>query len=110
MNEKTEKLLPLGSIVLLKEGMQKLVVVGRGAVYEEPQTGKEKFSDYMGVIYPTGVNPETTIFFEHENIDEIVFEGYSDEEEERFLKVYSEWKENLDIVKNSSDEGEVFGF
>lgn len=40
MTEKQE-LLPLGSIVLLEEGLQKLVVVGRGVVYTDQVTGKK---------------------------------------------------------------------
>lgn len=60
---RNEQLLPLGSIVLLKEGMQKLVIIGRGAVYEDAGTGSDRFADYMGAIYPTGINPEKTIFF-----------------------------------------------
>lgn len=104
-------LLPLGSIVLLEEGLQKLVVVGRGAIYTDQRTGKDTFADYMAVLYPTGMNPETTIFFNHENIDKVVFKGYSDEEEERFLEIYQEWKKELDSsAKKESQETETFGF
>ena len=35
-----KKLLPLGSVVLLEEGLQKLVIVGRGAVYTDQQSKK----------------------------------------------------------------------
>ncbi|EPI09176.1 DUF4176 domain-containing protein [Enterococcus faecalis] len=112
MNTKTEeKLLPIGSIVLLEEGLQKLMVVGRGTIYTDQQTGKDTFADYMAVLYPTGLNPETTIFFNHENIDRVIFTGYSDEEEIRFLEVYQEWKEELDKAKQGEyQETEIFGF
>jgi hypothetical protein len=46
MIEKTNELLPLGSIVLLEEGMQKLIIVGRGAIYTDKETGEDKFADY----------------------------------------------------------------
>ena len=110
MTEKQE-LLPLGSIVLLEEGLQKLVVVGRGVVYTDQVTGKDTFADYMADLYPTGLNPETTIFFNQENIDKVVFKGYSDEEEERFLEIYQEWKNDLDSsAKKESQATETFGF
>lgn len=96
-----KKLLPLGSVVLLEEGLQKLVIVGRGAIYTDQQTEKDTFADYMAVLYPSGLNPETTIFFDHENIDKVVFEGYSDEEEVRFLDIYSRWE--IDVKHASSD-------
>ncbi|WP_416433285.1 DUF4176 domain-containing protein [Lactococcus cremoris] len=59
------------------------------------------------------MNPETTIFFQNKNIDKVIFKGYSDEEEEeeRFLEIYREWKENIE--NENSDENqttETFGF
>ena len=71
-----KELLPLGSIVLLEEGLQKLVVVGRGVVYTDQATDKDTFADYMAVLYPTGLNPETTIFFNHENIDKVILKDF----------------------------------
>lgn len=107
----TKKLLPLGSIVLLEEGLQKLLIVGRGAIYTDQTTGNDTFADYMSVLYPTGLNPETTIFFNHKNIDKLVFKGYSDEEEDRFMEVYSEWKDRLDEQKKeTSNANESIGF
>lgn len=40
-NKKEEKLLPIGSIVLLEEGLQKLMIVGRETIYTDQQTGKD---------------------------------------------------------------------
>ncbi|EGP5066298.1 DUF4176 domain-containing protein, partial [Enterococcus faecium] len=46
-----------------------------------------------------------------ENIDKVVFKGYSDEEEERFLEIYQEWKNDLDSsAKKESQATETFGF
>ena len=100
---KSKELLPLGSIVYLEEGTQKLVIVGRGAIFEDPDTKEQVFADYMGVLYPMGLQPESTIFFQHENIDEVVFEGYHDEEEDRFLKIYHEWEQNLTVPRKEVD-------
>lgn len=100
---KSKELLPLGSIVYLEEGTQKIVIVGRGAIFEDPDTGEQVFADYMGVLYPMGLQTNSTLFFQHENIDEVVFEGYHDDEEDRFLKVYHEWEENLKIPRKQID-------
>ena len=108
---KSQKLLPLGSIVLLKEGMQKIMVVERGTVYVDELTGEDIFADYMAVLYPAGLNPETTIFFNHEDIDKILFTGFSDNDEERFLEIYAEWKASLDKEKEDARiEDQTFGF
>ncbi len=45
--------------------IQKLVVVGRGGIHRSSDW-KRYLSDYMAALYPTGLNPETTIFFNHE--------------------------------------------
>lgn len=106
-----KELLPIGSIVLLEEGLQKLMVVGRGTIYTDQASGEDTFADYMAVLYPTGLNPETTIFFNHENIDKVIFRGYSDEEEIRFLEVYEEWKKDLgESTKKEKQTNETFGF
>ncbi|AZP94038.1 DUF4176 domain-containing protein [Enterococcus mundtii] len=109
MNE-GKKLLSLGSVVLLEEGLQKLVIVGRGAVYTDQQSKKDTFADYMAVLYPSGLNPETTIFFDHKNIDKVVFEGYSDEEEVRFLEIYSKWETDVKQATSKPAKSIPIGF
>lgn len=39
----TKKLLPMGSVVLLREGLQKLVVIGRGVVYKDQTSGADGY-------------------------------------------------------------------
>jgi len=95
-----EKLLPLGTIVYLKEGNTKIMVVGRGASFSDEEG--QKYSDYIGVIYPNGIDPEDALFFNHADIDEVIFKGYSDKEEERYLKIFDEWKKSLDKEKNET--------
>ena len=109
MNE-GKKLLPLGSVVLLEEGLQKLVIIGRGAIYTDQQSKKDTFADYMAVLYPSGLNPETTIFFDHGNIDKVVFEGYSDEEEVRFLDIYSKWETDVKQATSKPAQSIPVGF
>lgn len=103
----SEKILPLGSIIYLKEGTAKLMVVGRGASFDNGEG--QTFSDYIGVVYPNGIDPQDALFFNNEDIDQIVFEGFTDEEEERYVRVYEEWKEDLDKEKKSQTD-ETIGF
>lgn len=93
----TNELLPLGSIIYLEEATTKLMIVGRGPIFESD--GENVYSDYVGIIYPEGINPEDAIFFNHENIEKVVFEGYKDEEEERFMEVYKSWESELEVKK-----------
>ena len=91
-------MLPIGSIVYLKEGTSKLMILNRGPIIET--NGEQKMFDYSGCFYPQGLDPENVFYFNHENIDEVVFEGFRDEEEERFQKIYNDFlKESKDIIK-----------
>ncbi|MFT9005690.1 MAG: DUF4176 domain-containing protein [Liquorilactobacillus hordei] len=51
------------------------------------------------VGYPERINPKDAIYFNHENIDQVVFKGLVDEEEERYMKVYKKWEAGLEIKK-----------
>jgi hypothetical protein len=39
-----KNMLPLGSVVILEEGMQKLISIGRGVIYDDPELGEERFA------------------------------------------------------------------
>lgn len=71
---------PHGSIVLLKEGKKKLVIYGRKQILlsgEEP-----KMYDYLGCFFPEGyINQDYSFVFNHEDIEEILFIGFINEEE-----------------------------
>lgn len=99
----SNKLYPLGTVVYLKEGTEKLMIVGRGVIYQDQETDSETFVDYMGCLYPVGINPNNTIFFNQDNIDKVVFEGFIDEEEERFVEIYKNWEESITIPKKKID-------
>lgn len=76
--------LPIGTVVLLKNGSKKVMVYGRKQLATE--NGQE--FDYVACLYPEGnINDDYTFLFNNENIDKIIFKGYSDEEEVEFQKV-----------------------
>ncbi|MFX3623248.1 MAG: DUF4176 domain-containing protein [Ectobacillus sp.] len=80
-----EKLLPNGSIVRLKEGEKRLVIYGRKQLLMKSEP---VMYDYLGCLYPEGyMNPDYTFVFNHEDIEEIVFVGFVDEQEEKFAEL-----------------------
>jgi len=73
-------LLPIGSVVLLKNAQKKIVIIGLAPIKHTP-SGEDIAYDYMGVPYPEGyVGAESAMLFKHDNIEEITFKGYSDKE------------------------------
>lgn len=88
MANNIKELLPIGSVVLLKEGTKKVMIFG---IKQTDSAGGEEH-DYIGVVYPEGnLGAEMQFFFEHENIEEVVFRGYEDAERENFIAVLSRY-------------------
>ncbi len=84
---KIKDLLPIGSIVILKNGEQPLMIYGVMQIGNEKKLFKKpKKYDYVSVLYPQGnLGPGMTFLFNHEDIKEIIFRGYEDKEREKFL-------------------------
>ncbi|HEL9639726.1 DUF4176 domain-containing protein [Streptococcus suis] len=95
-------MLPIGSVVYLQEGSQKLMIISRGVIVKEE--GENVLFDYSASLYPLGVNPDKTYYFNQENIDKVIFEGYKDEDEERFQELYTKW---LETDRNQYPKGKV---
>lgn len=76
----TTKLLPLGSVVYLKEGNKKVLIIARGLVAKNGEG--HIYFDYGGVPYPEGIIDDKMAYFQHEAITKVVFEGYSDLDDE----------------------------
>jgi hypothetical protein len=75
--------LPIGSVVLLKGGVKKIMVVGYMAI---DQRNQEKIYDYCGCIYPEGLlKSDQALLFDRNQIESICFEGYKNEEFELFV-------------------------
>ncbi|MDR1687867.1 MAG: DUF4176 domain-containing protein [Clostridiales bacterium] len=78
-----KELLPIGSVVLLKEGQKKVMIFG---IMQTDTGADNKEYDYIAVMYPEGnVGQEIQFLFNHEDIDQIFHRGYEDEEREQFL-------------------------
>lgn len=84
----------IGSIIYLKEGSQKLMIINRGPIVEIE--GQKYMFDYSACKYPVGIVEEQIYYFNEENIDKVIFEGYSDQEEVRFQELFKETMDNLD--------------
>ena len=92
MNQE-QRLLPLGTVVLLKGGKKKVMITGYLCIASEQ---KDKVFDYSGCMYPEGViNSDKTLMFNHVDIDKVFYVGYTDSESEEFSKQLKEIKENL---------------
>ncbi|PTH62048.1 type II secretion protein [Staphylococcus agnetis] len=98
----------IGSIIYLKEDSQKLMIINRGPIVEIDD--KKYMFDYSACKYPLGVVEDQIYYFNEENIDKVVFEGYVDEEETRFQELFVEMKSQLPSeIKQGVVPQEQFG-
>ena len=98
-----EKLLPIGSVVLLKGGKKKTVIIG---VMQFRLGDEDKIYDYQGVPYPEGyMGDGSSYLFNHDQIEEIVFRGYEDTERRNYVSFFGAVMEQAEkTVENSSAE------
>ena len=78
-------LLPIGTIVVLKDGYKKLMIIGRMQL----QGKEEKLWDYLGILYPEGYLGEGYTFLFNKYCDDGRAPEYMMFNDIRVLRSYS---------------------
>lgn len=83
-----EKLLPIGSVVLLKNSTKKIMIIG----YCQKEIGAEEtIWDYCACVYPEGyLGADKTFLFNRDQIERVYFLGMQDEEQMKFVSYVEE--------------------
>ncbi|WP_312370265.1 DUF4176 domain-containing protein [Lachnoclostridium sp.] len=83
-----EGLLPVGTVVLLKESTRRLMIIG----VCQREVASDVIWDYAGCLYPEGyMGADKVYLFNHDQIEHIYSIGYQDEDQKAF-------KEKVDIL------------
>ena len=94
-----KKYLPIGSICTLKGKNKKVMITGYYAI---EFNGNIKISDYNGCVYPEGdLLSEQKVIFNHDDIENIDYLGYKNEEFDRFHRLLNK---SVGIEIDDSDE------
>lgn len=94
--------LPLGSVVLLRGGVRKLVIIARGI--EAMNNGNKFFFDYGGVMYPEGLIGDHMAYFNHESVATVIHKGFSDADDQNMItNINTYLEEHPETVKGSAD-------
>lgn len=89
-------LLPLGSVVTLKEGTKKLMIMGRAQQNIQTQV----FYDYAACLWPEGyIDQDHCYVFNHGDIECLYFIGLQDVEEFNFRY---ELEEEYNTIKKAA--------
>lgn len=89
--------MPIGSVVYLKNGYKKLMIIGRGMIIQGDEG--RLFFDYGGVQYPEGLMGDEIAYFQKDAIEKIVFKGFSDDDDEMTAKRIDNYIESTDDLK-----------
>ena len=74
--------LPIGSVVLLKNSSKKLMITGFAQVSADDPN---RIYDYVGCVFPEGfLGPDQTFLFDSHQIETVFFIGYQDQEQMAF--------------------------
>lgn len=99
MEEKKEKFLPIGTVVMLAGGSKRVMITGFCAVEGENQG---KMWDYSGCMYPEGfLSSDQTCLFDHEQIEKVYHLGLEEDDEEKDFK--NKLKEILKVSNNKTE-------
>lgn len=95
-----ERFLPIGTVVLLKGGKKRVMIIGFCAMAKEKEG---KVFDYSGCIYPEGLMASNqTCMFDHNQIEKVFFKGFVDEEETEFKSKLNGLINQLGAINNST--------
>lgn len=95
-----KNLLPLGSVVLLKEATKSLIIIGTMQADDEGNR-----YDYISCVFPEGyINAETFFLFNHEDIAEVKFVGCINAESQTYLQALR--NAELEAEKEAAQNGE----
>lgn len=95
-------LLPLGSVVKLNKSKNDVWVMVKDKYVKSDNL--QRYVEYSGIVYPDGQIEDIEIYFNSEDIHQIFFEGYKDQDEENYFNQIREELEADKINKISLEE------
>ena len=101
-NQIPKKFLPIGTVVLLKNGKKRAMITGFCCIDQKDTT---KVFDYTGCLYPEGtISSDKNLIFNHDQIDKIYHFGLIDEEEKQFKEKLNSLVQQYNAITNKTDQ------
>ena len=96
-----EKFLPIGTVCQLKGTEQKVAITG---FCMKNQNLGDRVFDYVACYYPQGVfDPNKNILFDHDQIEEVVYMGFINEEEKAFKQRVKEALSSQNLIPKKKE-------
>ena len=106
-----ERFLPIGTIVILKDDSEKIMITsycifpkGKTVIKGKEETAKRMF-EYGGCIYPEGVeDTDVVLVFDHKDIEKVVHLGYCNDAQKKLSSLLNQ---HYDQVKADYESGKL---
>ena len=96
-------MLSIGSVVKLKNAEKLAMIIGFSMVDDRKE--KVEIFDYVGCVYPQGVfNIEYNLFFNNSDIEKVVFQGYSNQDDKNFKEAHQEIRNEIELHLQKNNE------
>lgn len=82
-DESRMEYLPLGSVVVINGSVKKYVIIARGLQLNV--RGTSQYFDYGACMYPEGLMGDQVMYFQHSNINKVIFKGFSDDDDQMMV-------------------------
>ncbi len=90
---------PLGTIFKPYGSRKRFMIIARAIAVSKKTGEKKQFFDYACVLYPEGLIGNQLFYYQDSEISEVVFEGFSDEENEVALSRLKPILEKADVKR-----------
>ena len=97
-----QQYLPLGSIVIMKGSVKKIVIVARAVNVRVGE--REVFFDYAACPYPEGMMGDQLMYFQHKDIMKVVFEGFSDDDDKIMVDNINSALNKMDVYRLNAED------
>jgi len=94
--------LPIGTIIQVEGNSEPFMIVNHCPVTEK--AGKQGYFDFGAVPLPIGLSSQELIFFNKEDVKEVIFVGYIDRRFQEFLSQYDEMVAGISYPKFTVEE------
>ena len=81
--------LPLGSIVILKGALKKLMIINRANLV------KDQYFDYGAILYPEGMIDGNLAYFNNDDIFKVISKAYTDDDDTLMVEQLTQAKETF---------------
>lgn len=95
---KISQRLPIGSVVRITHADVPVMIVGQMPLLKQDGIG-EGYCDYSAVLGPVGYDGQNMLFFNQEDIVDVIFIGFVDLNFQRYLNDVAHFHEETDLTQ-----------